>query len=225
MKLVSLSFKADRRPLKFKLCMVLTAALLGFVGDSAWADIIIPAFRISAYDAYTSGGSLTRGIVFNVTSPVNVVGLSFYDEDADGLTESHPVGLWDSSGTLLASLSIDSGTTDPLDSGQFRYKLLNQVLNLPTGIGYRVGSLYLSTDQDKYGANVLNIVSEPGINYVSTAYAVGDSLAFPLFDASNNGFFGGSFVLQGADVPEPETLTLIAIGGLAWFSTRRRQTR
>ena len=50
------------------------------------------------------------GWQFNVTSPVTVTHLAWYDDGADGLVTDHPVGLWSPNGTLLSTTLIPFGT-------------------------------------------------------------------------------------------------------------------
>ena len=50
----------------------------------------------------TSGGSSTFGFDFTVGSaPIELTALGLWDENSDGFTNPHSIGLWDSSGTLL----------------------------------------------------------------------------------------------------------------------------
>ena len=59
--------------------------------------------------------TLTIGWQFNVVSTTTVTGVGWFDQGLDGLQQQHEVGIWDSAGTLLASASVQPGTTDPLD--------------------------------------------------------------------------------------------------------------
>ncbi len=190
---------------------------------------IISALSFTSASLTNVSSTSTRGYVFNVISPVSVAGLSVYDRDADGLAQSHDVGLWDSSGTLLALRTISSGTVDSLDpSGKFRYRLLDSILSLPIGTGYRVGAVFLDQSGDSQAFSMSGVSTATGISYVTGAF-INDvtSLTFPT-SSIGNGIPGGSFVLTDGippPLPEPGTLTLLLLGGAIGFSKRRKTSK
>src|SRR5262245_12458608 len=51
------------------------------------------------------------GWQFSVSAPITIDGLGLFDVNPAGLAESHQVGLWTDSGTLLASATVTSGST------------------------------------------------------------------------------------------------------------------
>src|SRR4051812_33929566 len=51
------------------------------------------------------------GWQFSVDAPITIDGLGLFDVNPAGLAESHQVGIWDNSGTLLASTTVTSGST------------------------------------------------------------------------------------------------------------------
>src|ERR1700739_3790758 len=67
-------------------------------------------FENSAY-----GSDITLGWEFTLSLPLTVTGLGYFDGD-DGLTDSHPVGIWDSSGDLILEATVPSGLTNLVDS-------------------------------------------------------------------------------------------------------------
>lgn len=169
----------------------------------------------------------TRGYEFNTTSSVTITGLSVFDADALGLAESHDVGLWDASGTLLASLTVPSGTAAPLDSsGKFRYVLLGSPVTLPVATGYRVGAVMIVGTGDELFYNQVGLSSAPGVSYVNGAFANNgiNTLSFPSSTFAS-GFSGGSFVVGSASTaPEPGTLVLVALGvTMGAMAGRRRK--
>lgn len=169
----------------------------------------------------------TRGFTFDITSSVTVTGLSVFDAGADGLAQSHDVGLWDSSGTLLASLTVPSGTAASLDSsGKFRYVLLGSPVTLPIATGYRVGAVTLLNTPDQQFFSQTGLATAPGVNYVNGAFINNGvaSLTFPSSNASGFlGFSGGSFIVGSASAPEPGTLALLALGMVGGVMARRRK--
>src|SRR5678815_4779246 len=63
----------------------------------------------------TFGWSFTVG-----TASLQVTGLGIWDDGNNGLIGAHPVGLWSSSGTLLATTIVPAGTAAPL-LGEYRF--------------------------------------------------------------------------------------------------------
>ena len=190
----------------------------------AQADYI-PAITFSSYSDSNATSDSTRGYNFDVTAPVYVAGLSIFDAGGNGLAESHEVGLWNSAGTLLASVLIDSGTTNSLDSsGKFRYMLLNSVLSLAVDTGYRVGGFFLNESLDIQAFNIPSIATATGISFMGGASVENSILAFPSDDLTFpniRSLPGGSLLLTDSPVPEPATLPLLAAGVLFGLAGRR----
>ena len=88
--------------------MIATLALLAAGAQPTSANPIID---------FTDGraepviGTVTYGYDFSVLSPVQVTGLGVFESFARLLGASHEVGLWDSTGTLLASATVDGTDT------------------------------------------------------------------------------------------------------------------
>src|SRR5689334_19481075 len=90
----------------------------------------------------TTGGAglhsdMSLGWRFNVLQSVNLEGLGWFDEHADGLQNAHMVGISSPSGSLLASAIVPAGTLASLD-GQFRTAGVAPIV-LPPANGYIVG--------------------------------------------------------------------------------------
>jgi hypothetical protein len=85
-------------------------ALLATCGAAsmAQASTISPIIDISGgADIPVVGGSnATVGFTFDVASSLVISGLGVFDVGANGLINSHEVGLWTSSATLLASTTV-----------------------------------------------------------------------------------------------------------------------
>ncbi|MEJ2494713.1 MAG: FlgD immunoglobulin-like domain containing protein [Ignavibacteriaceae bacterium] len=102
----------------------------------------ITTTNIFSNEGNNVGWSFTVGAV-NIT----VESLGLYDSGDDGLSESHQVGIWTSSGTLLSSTTIPVGTGATLSSG-YRYSSITPIV-LSAGQTYVIGALYSAGSGDK----------------------------------------------------------------------------
>jgi hypothetical protein len=193
--------------------LILGLCSLGMSNSFAQQDIVTFTDPGSPLN---NGISFTLGYEFTVTSPIMVTGLSaFAANPAAGLNENTPVGLWNSSQTLIASATVLAGTADPLTAdGYFRYATLASPLTLPDGT-YYVGAEFEGS-VDKYTIFVGGQASISGVTYVQPQEINTTSLEFPSIGGGGpTGVFGGDVVV--AAVPEPELTVLLSIGlfGLA----------
>jgi hypothetical protein len=164
-------------------------------------------------------GDETYGYSFTVTGTVTINGMGVFESFARSLGSAHPVGLWDSGGTLLASASI--GGADPVvvstDSlGQWRAVNIAPV-TLSAG-QYFTGVFYLAgTENVLLGATPASIA---GITYNSAQYAFGPSLAFPGNSFGNT--LVGPALFAGA-APEPATAGMfaMALAGISFLRFRK----
>jgi hypothetical protein len=85
-----------------------------------------------------STSPITLGFDFTVHSALLVTHLGIFDQNANGLGASHQVGLWTNTGSLLAQVTIPSGTAATLDDS-FRYLALDTSVLLNPGV-YVVGA-------------------------------------------------------------------------------------
>jgi len=166
----------------------------------------------------TFGYSLTLG-----GSDASVTQLGVWDQGNDGLAEAHSVGLWTSTGTLLASAIVPSGTSASLYNG-FRYMNIAP-LNLSAGTTYVLG-IYdnaLNTDEITFQQTVT--LGSDIASIGAPLLLDGADLAFPTTSIGGNaeGFFGPNAMLSVSAVPEPSTLALAAMGGLGCRLLFRRR--
>lgn len=161
----------------------------------------------------------TYGYSFTVSGSVTIDGMGVFESFARTLGGSHPVGLWNAGGTLLASASV--GPTDSIvastDSlGQWRAVSIAPVTlsagQYFAGVFYNVGT-----------ENVLVLAtpaSIAGITYDSAQYTFGSSLAFP------GNSFGNTLVgpaLFSGTTPEPATAGMfaMALAGIGFLRFRK----
>jgi hypothetical protein len=160
------------------------------------------------------------GYEFDVLAPVDVVGLGFFDSFQDGLTESHPVGIYDSTGTLLVSSIISAG--DPL-SGHFRYHDISP-FRLSVGNGYRIAAV---NGSEAYGLRALDFTVDASLRFIQNRYSVANTSTLVFPDANtwaddDPGYFGPNFQL--VRVLEGETWAMMLAGlGLLGLAARRGQ--
>jgi hypothetical protein len=164
----------------------------------------------------------TLGWYFTVSSGVTVSSLGLWDENpADDLNESHQVGIWDSLGTLLASVVVPAnGTLD----GSFRYSTITP-LTLSTGVTYYIGALYGGNFLDTYAFGVSSLTTDSRVNFLGSAASDSNSgFAFPgTQGAGSQGRFGPNFQIGTNEIPEPSTVLLTASALVGLILVRRRR--
>ncbi|MDD9934139.1 MAG: DUF4082 domain-containing protein [Myxococcales bacterium] len=169
----------------------------GFFGP----NVDLEPLSVLAYEAIASGslGALidaparTVGFRFTVDETQYATQLGVWDQGGDGLEENIPVGLWDSSGTLLATTVLSAGASAGLVD-EFRYQDIEPPVELAPGETYTVGA-YLASDSVPAMIDVSDLATVAGVNYVDSAITSADSamLGFPDSSlAGRPGIFGGN---------------------------------
>jgi hypothetical protein len=203
---------------------VATLALLAGCTAPASAAPVLSFDAASGVSSSNQAQSV--GWRFTVDSPVTVTGLGWYAPNGGPVAVSHRVGLWDPSGSLLASALVPFGAGAALD-GQFRTVEVTPLV-LPPGVDYIVGGENFSGNPDRLATNVTQTV-DSSITYGHPTFsALGSGFTRPTSDSgATTGFYGPSFSV--APAPEPSALTLAGLGtlgllgyaGYTWL--RRRQ--
>ena len=123
------------------------ACWLFFAGAAMAQSPAVTSFTGASTFGSINGTDQTLGFSFVPTAAIQVSALGVWNETAPAaLAQSHQVGLWTASGTLLASATVL--TTSPL-TGSFRYVSISPV-TLFAGQTYVVGSAITSPYSDEY---------------------------------------------------------------------------
>ena len=171
----------------------------------------------------TSGGgvgsnntaSFTTGWDFTAFNPITITSLGYYDADEDGLENDHEVGIFDSTGTLLVSVMVPSGTSSTLTNG-FRMVSITP-FSLAAGDYVIGGASAFSND----GVLVPGtMTTDPAISITDAGvYEYGASLVFP--GTSTGGVPYASVNFEFTEVPEPSTV-LLSFGALTAVGLKKR---
>ena len=192
--------------------------------NAAAVTLINPGSALFLYPA-------SLGWEFSPTENILVTDLGVFDQLSDGLAGSAQVGLFDNSGSLLASVTVPSGTTATLDNS-FRYEAITPV-SLQAGVNYVIGSILSSDNSALVGSSRgqgSSFSFDPAITFLSGRFSDEDkSGLFPnlgdtFSDLKSDFYLGPNFEFTSA-VPVPAALPLFASGlvGLGWLSRRRRK--
>jgi hypothetical protein len=203
--------------------LAVLSLVLAFYGVSR-VEADTASFSLITANFYGNGYSVPQsfGYVFTPTTNIEVTSLGFFDYSGTGLGESHEVGIFNSSGTLLTSTTIPAGTGGTLED-RFRYIGITP-LELYAGQTYTAAALLTTATDDIVGyANVSGISVNPAISlpsfparYIFTSTAV---LTLPTQTAlaSADMYIGPNFQL----VPLPPSVWLLGSGLLGLAGLRR----
>lgn len=216
---------------KNTLALLTTLLCLGRAPKS-FAQILLGADPTSGTTELVSGnGGLTLGWEFQVSAPSGITlnGLGFWDDHSDGffLGQTFDVGLWNSSGTLLAESVITSSSTlmPSLDSsGGWRVNTVSPT-HLASGL-YTVGALFPVNGANGIIGDPANFQTAPGINLEGFVRQIGSStLAMPNIGPPYPGamWFGPTFTFSNVPEPNSKSLLLLGFGLAAMFGVFKRQ--
>lgn len=152
-----------------------------------------PAYTISGGRDFTSG-SFAFGRDFIANKDFIIDALGYYDDGANGFLDiMHPVGLYTSNGSLLASVNVT--TSNPL-TASFRYQKITPIY-IQKGLVYRIVGV---SGRDNYSVQPPNFTADPAISDISDNYLYTTILSYNSLASTNYfwppGFFGPNFNIQ-----------------------------
>ena len=176
-------------------------------------------------ETYFEGGSDgTSGSVFTANTSLWITALGIWD-GRGSLVNAHDVGLWTAGGSLLASVTVPSGTGAPYVNG-YRWVNLSAPVPLTAGNTYVLGAAfpYDGSAQGDFlqgSSNVYGVIPiDPNFTLLSPASINTSSygLTFPTDTTSNTGILGlfGPNLEAVTVVPEPSS-TAIFVAAISFF--------
>jgi hypothetical protein len=173
----------------------------------------------------TSQGDGTIGYTFRATDSLTVTDIGVF---AYIVSQTSPmrVGLWDSSGNLLADRLIS--TTSPL-IGTARYEGLENPISLQAQQVYHIGASYVSTPSvfsyNLAGGDFFGHAT-PSLGVELIGYASNPTgFAFPAAVSGGEGVVALTANFRYPAIPEPATASLVLLAALALVAARSRGTR
>jgi hypothetical protein len=207
--------------------LVASGCVAALAPSSLQAEVM--AIDISGGDSIAVTTNYDVGWSFTLSQAKLITALGFWDNDANGLSVSHDVALWNTSGGLLAQAVVTSGST-PVDSfdglgGQWLFENLATPLVLNPGT-YILGADYAdSSDLMRQGSVSFN--PGPDITFVNARFSLNPTAGLDFPDTDDQAppfyaYFGPNMMMEA--VPEPSSMLLVGLltAGGGFRAVRRK---
>ncbi len=196
-----------------------SVSLLALLAGAFSAHAVV-AFSPTGVFSGNNGGSFSFGYSFSVAGPsLLVTSLGYFDAGQDGLVDSHDVGIFTSTGTLLVRGTVSAGVSDPL-LGSFRYTSTLSGSRLLAAGDYVIAGVSPGSGDD-YGLFSGSQGAAAGLTYGSPQFTGSTVLAFP--DQGDGGSFGGYFGPNFTFESAPAVPGPVAALPFALMALRRRK--
>jgi hypothetical protein len=171
-----------------------------------------------------TNGPFTLGWEFVPNRSFGISALGVFDDSQNGLMESHPIGIWDSNGTLLFSTTVAAGAC-AFEYNQFCYAQVG--FELQAGQTYEIGALWNNNlDALIFPGNAINFSASGRIRWVQNSYIFGSTLSDPTnHQGKMPSYFGPNFIISTEGVPEPGSILLVGSGLLGMVGVLRRRLK
>lgn len=212
-----------------KLSISIVAFLVAFKLMNAQTSLLTPIDTTSLNTWTTSGNPTVYGERFTVgSSDLYVSRLGVFDSLQNGLETSTEVGIWNSTGSLLGSVSIGSGVSGDL-LGNFRYADLSSVVQLTAGSTYRIGALVGGTggisyiDSGSASVNTYSLSSDVVFN--SSVFNTVAGFSNPSNSYFSARWYSADMIYSTVAIPEPTTFMILGLGIVTFIFKRMRSQK
>jgi hypothetical protein len=180
-----------------------------FAATPLLADVFAVNF-VNTTDGTLGNGPFTLGWSFTITQTIDVTDLAVFDQSSEPLLESHEVGIWDSTGTLLDSATIGAGTAGTLEFDSLGQSWRDVSAPVVLGPGtYTIGATWNNgLDPLIFPGDLGSITTGAEITFGTNDFIAGGSLTDPTNTTGDTAsYFGPNF--QYTATPEPSSMVLL----------------
>lgn len=194
------------------------------ISDDANYSGVWPGLSYTSGYEFTVANSVTFNALglFDVQTANRLSGANGGDPNLPGLLFSHQVGVWDSSGTLRASATVDPGDPTTPSANTYGNWVYQSIASTTLGAGtYRIGALYLADEGEARMVQQTVINNVGGVTYTRGMYSAGNTLTAPVntYAPNEDQYFGPTLL----SVPDGG-ITLMLLGiGVAGLAVLRRK--